>query len=121
MARMTKQKQILQEEIGKSETFFSAEDLYQKIAKKDKGMGIATVYRFLKGLEESGGIHSFVCDNRKTYSISKKNHIHFECERCGMTKHLPAKNVDFLTAATGEEICHFQVNITGVCKRCQRS
>lgn len=100
-------------------SFFSAEELYLKV--KDKEIGQATVYRFLKDLEEHGKIHSYLCKNKKIYSTKTAMHIHFTCERCNNIKHLTAKNADFLQEIIVDEICHFQINVTGICKNCSKN
>ena len=43
--RNTKQKEIIKQEINKINSFFNAEQLLDEIQKKDKNIGIATIYR----------------------------------------------------------------------------
>ena len=114
--RLTRQKIILNSAINAFNSFFSAEDIYQRI--KGKNLSLATVYRFLKNLEETGEVHSYLCNSRKIYSCKKDNHIHFTCEKCGLVKHLTVKTVDFLQEITDDNICHFQVDVTGICRDC---
>jgi Fur family transcriptional regulator, ferric uptake regulator len=115
---MTKQKQDLYDVINTFSSFFNAEDLHEKVSEKNKKIGLATVYRFLKTQEEQGTIHSFLCDNRKIYSISNKNHVHFTCEPCGKKQHITAKKLDFLKTAVPGKVCHFQIDISGICEKC---
>ncbi|MEK6839560.1 MAG: transcriptional repressor [Nanoarchaeota archaeon] len=115
--RITKQKKILEEALSHFHTFFNAEDFHAHVIKK--GIGIATVYRFLNTQEEQGLLHSFMCKNRKIYSLSQKNHIHFRCEHCGKIQHLTHKKLDFLGDITGE-VCHVQIDIAGVCETCKK-
>lgn len=114
--RLTNQKRILQASIDSLSSIFSAEEIYLKV--EDKGIGQATVYRFLKNLEEKGKIHSYLCNNKKIYSTKTAMHIHFTCEKCNTVKHLTTKNVDFLREIVVDKICHFQINVTGICKNC---
>ena len=116
--RTTIQKRLLNEEVKKQNTFFNAEDIYNKILIRHPTIGIATVYRFLKQLEEKGEIHSFLCENRKIYSLGKKNHAHFTCEKCNEIKHIIVKKVDFLKESIEGELCHLQIDATGICKKC---
>ena len=83
-----------------------------------KKIGLATVYRFLGQLEKTGGVHSFICGSQKIYSQSTKNHAHFNCERCGTTQHITITKAPFLAEVTGE-VCHFQIDLTGICKKCK--
>lgn len=120
ISRLTKQKQILENELLKFTTFFSAEDLYQKILSKEKGLGIATIYRFLNEKVKQGQIHSFQCEKKTIYSTSQKNHAHFRCEKCKKTIHLKIDKLDFFKDKSNGEPCHFQLDITGICKSCQK-
>ncbi len=116
---MTKQKKDLYGVMGTFSSFFNAEELYLKAAQKNSKIGLATVYRFLKDKEERGEVHSFLCESRKIYSISKKNHVHFTCEQCGKRQHITAKKLDFLKTAVPGKVCHFQIDISGICEKCQ--
>ncbi len=118
MKRATQQKQLIEKEITNFSSFFNAEDLYKKVSKKNAKIGIATIYRFLNDLTKNGEIHSFLCNRKTLYSNSKKNHCHFTCERCSERKHIDLKKLDFLDEQIEGELCHFQIDITGVCKKC---
>lgn len=119
MRRMTNQKKLLYEEVKNFTTFFDAYELHEKITQKNGDVGLATIYRFLNRLEQEGDIHSFLCNNKKIYSLDKTNHVHFTCEKCGGVKHLTIKNVDFLKEITKEKVCHFQIELTGTCDSCK--
>jgi len=119
MKRSTKQKQLIEQEISSFSSFFNAEKLYDKVSKKNSKVGIATIYRFLNDLTKNGEIHSFLCNRKTLYSNSKKNHCHFSCEKCGERKHIEIKKLDFLYRQVEGEICHFQIDISGICKRCR--
>ncbi|MBS3170086.1 transcriptional repressor [Candidatus Woesearchaeota archaeon] len=118
MKRATQQKQLIMGEITTFSSFFNAEELYHKVSKKNLKIGIATIYRFLNDLTKNGEIHSFQCNRRTLYSNSKKNHCHFTCEKCGETKHIDIKKVDFLYQQVKGEICHVQIDVTGICQKC---
>ncbi len=111
---MTKQKRKLYEAVDNFNGFFNAYDLQDKVST----IGLATVYRFLNGLEKEGKVHSFICDGKKIYSREKKSHAHFRCEKCGEIKHISLKNVDFLDEFKGD-VCHFQLEVVGTCKNCK--
>ena len=119
MKRMTWQKRLLSEAVKSFSSFFDAYELYEKIAKKEKGIGLATIYRFLNALEQEGEVHSFLCGTKRVYSNNKKSHAHFRCEKCGNLKHIKIKNVDFLNESLHDEICHFQIELSGICSGCR--
>ena len=120
MSRKTSQKRLIEKEIKNIRYFFDAEKLYQQISKKNSKIGIATIYRFLKTLGEEEKIHSYTCDRKTIYSSNTKNHCHFTCEKCGIIKHITLKKLDFIQEKMEGNLCHFQIDITGVCKRCQK-
>lgn len=113
--RNTKQKQIISEEIEKINTIFSAEELLMKVNKRDSKIGIATIYRFLKNYR---GFHSFICDRKKVYG-RKNNHCHFTCQKCGGVQHFEIDKLDFIKGKFEGNVCHFQIDVFGLCKKCQ--
>lgn len=112
--RKTKQKQILEEELEKIIFFFSAEELHNKV--KDKNIGIATVYRFLKDKQ----LYSYLCDRKKIYSKEKRSHCHFLCEETGKVIHFDISSLDFLKNKIPGTISSFQLEVKGRCKDCQK-
>lgn len=119
--RQTRQKRVLQLEVNKQKSFFTAEDFYEKAKKKDDKIGIATIYRFLKKLKNDNRIHSYLCERKTIYSISEKNHCHFSCQQCGKVIHINIGSIDFLKKNFKGDICHFQINVEGVCDDCKKS
>jgi Fur family ferric uptake transcriptional regulator len=118
LSRQTKQKQLLEVEISKITTFFSAEELHILMQSKEKGLGIATVYRFLNEKAKRGLIHSFQCNKKTIYSTNQNNHAHFKCELCQKIIHLNINKIDFFKQSLAGDVCHFQLDVTGVCKDC---
>tara|TARA_Y100000310_G_scaffold249360_1_gene255413 strand:- start:234 stop:602 length:369 start_codon:yes stop_codon:yes gene_type:complete len=119
VSRKTNQKRMIEKEIDNLSSFFDVEKLYRQVSKKNKRIGIATVYRFLKKLTEEGKIHSYSCNRKIIYSSNIKSHCHFICENCGNIKHINLKKLDFMQKEVKGNICHFQIDITGVCEKCQ--
>lgn len=119
LSRNTWQKKLLEFELKKFRSFFSSDELFEKAKKKDERLGVATVYRFLADLVKNGKIHSYVCDRRTIYSVDKKSHCHFTCEKCGKVEHIDVKNLDFVKSKVSGSICHFQIDVSGVCSKCE--
>lgn len=118
-SRRTRQKEQLDIGSAAMAGFFSAEELHQRTQQKHPDIGIATVYRFLKESAKKGRLHSYQCGKRTIYSAHHQNHCHFICEKCGKTEHISVKNVDFLAKTIKGTICHFQVDIYGLCDACE--
>ena len=118
--RQTKQKEILINELRKFNSFFTAEDLLIKSNKKDPKLGIATVYRFLNELVKKRQIHSYICNRKTIYSVGDNSHCHFTCGLCGKIEHIQVKSLDFIKNKINGLICHFQIDINGLCKECSK-
>ena len=119
-SRNTRQKRIIETEIEKINSFFTCEQIFDKVKAKDSKIGIATIYRFLKDLRAKGKIHTYMCDKKILYSRGDPNHCHFICEKCGDTRHIQINKLDFLKKDIREEICHFQLDVYGVCQSCKK-
>ena len=117
-SRKTKQKELMQSEILKFTSFFTADELYNKIKEKDHNIGIATVYRFLKDLRRKKELHSYICNRKMIYSREKNNHCHFICQRCNQITHFSIDKIDFLKTKIKGYICHFQIDVYGICEEC---
>jgi Fur family ferric uptake transcriptional regulator len=117
-SRKTRQKELIQAETNNFVSLFTAEELFDKVRKKDSSIGIATVYRFLKELRKKRELHSYVCDRRMVYSRQKNSHCHFICQKCGQVIHFDVDRVDFLKRKIRGDICHFQIDVHGICDEC---
>lgn len=119
-SRNTKQKELIQKEIDKMNSFFYAEDLYKKVKSKDGSLGIATVYRFLREEKERGNLYSYLCDRKFLYSKGKKNHCHFYCEETKKTIHFEIDDLSFLKNKVPGKINSIQLEVKGVCDTCSK-
>lgn len=120
LSRQTKQKALLQENLYRFDSFFTAEDLYHAAKKRDKTLGIATVYRFLKHAKDTHNLHTYIYDRRIVYSLHKKSQCRFICQKCHKTTLLEIKSLDFLKKKVTGNICHFQITVEGICDACKQ-
>jgi len=116
--RKTKQKELIESEVKTFTSLFTADELFDKIKKKDNTIGIATVYRLLKDLRKKKELHSYVCERKMIYSREKNNHCHFICQKCDQLTHFNIEKIDFLKSKIKGEICHFQIDVHGICDQC---
>ncbi len=113
--RNTKQKQLIQNELDKIDSFFNAEELLEKAKKKNNKIGIATVYRFLKEQEQDNHLFSYKCNRKTVYSKKDKSHCHFICEKTGKIIHFKIESLDFLKNKIPGTIKSFQIEVRGIC------
>lgn len=121
-SRETNQKKIISEIVEKQTGFFTAEEIYKQI--KNKNMGIATVYRFLKSQRKQNKLYSYLCNRRMLYSNEKKSHCHYICEKTGKISHFEIDNLNFLNSIRKQipgNITSIQLEIKGICEDCQKS
>lgn len=116
--RNTKQKRIISKEIEAFKTFFTAEELYERVKKKH--IGLATVYRFLKTERKNQHIFSYACDGKLIYSKENKSHCHYICEETGQILHFTIDSLDFLKDKIPGSITSFQIEVKGICNKCSK-
>jgi len=120
ISRQTRQKEMIAKSLEKFKGFFTAEELHNSVNKIDPSIGIATVYRFLRNFVTNRQIHSYTCNRRTIYSIRDNSHCHFICEKCGKVEHIQINSLDFIKNQIDGTICHFQIDITGLCSKCSK-
>ncbi|MDD9952995.1 MAG: transcriptional repressor [Candidatus Woesearchaeota archaeon] len=113
-SRNTKQKALLQQELESTTTFFTAEELHARV--QDKGIGLATVYRYLAACRKQGRLHPYSCGDRTIYSLQQQSHCHFTCEKTGKVMHFAVKNLDFLEGKIPGKVTSFQIEVRGICQ-----
>jgi Fe2+ or Zn2+ uptake regulation protein len=116
LSRNTRQKEIIAHELQHLQSFFSAEQLHTRV--KRHHISLATVYRSLKQLTKEKVVYSYVCDKRQIYSLGKKSHCHFTCEKTGKIIHFDVTSLDFLKNKIPGSITSFQIEVRGVCENC---
>jgi Fur family ferric uptake transcriptional regulator len=117
-SRNTKQKKTIEKELSKIDSFFTAQELYDKVNKVDKRISIATIYRYLKNLKENKSIFFYRCSGKEVYSRENKSHCHFVCEKTGKIIHFDIDSLDFLKDKIPGTISSFQIEVKGVCRDC---
>ena len=104
----------------------SVEEIRDMLLAKGRRIGLATIYRTLKILLESGFIRQSRIHGMTRYEplISEPNHLHFICNKCGSTVEFPSKKVeDLIQRVTGEhkfEERFSRYAVFGLCKACVR-
>lgn len=85
VARQTKQRQVILQVIAESEHPLSVEDILAQGVSQLPSLGIATVYREIKRLQETGEVHAVSLPGGQVRyeRHGKHHHHHFQCNRCG--------------------------------------
>jgi len=125
--KFTHQRELILKALYENEGHFTPEDIYN-IIKKDKPkltIGIATVYRTLGLLEESGMVNSISFEAKgKKYELGlKKHHDHLVCNQCGRLieffDEVIEKRQEEIAAQHGFRMLDHSMRIDGICSKCQ--
>ena len=97
--------------------------IYGQARKEIPNISLATVYRNLKLLKDSGAILELnIGKGQSHYDGNINNHYHFRCEKCGQLYDLDQPvdtSIDEKVAeATGHNITHHVLEFRGICKHC---
>lgn len=123
--RPTRQRAAVASALEHSPTFASAQELHQLLAERGETVGLATVYRTLQGLVDSGEVDSLRGpDGEVLYRKCERtgHHHHLVCRVCGRTEELDARSVETWVAAMAAERGFTEVDHTielfGRCADC---
>jgi len=120
---MTRQRQVILEELRKVKTHPSADELHEKVKKRLPRISLGTVYRNLEILCELGEIRKLDLGvDFKRYDWDPKMHYHIRCLECGKVDNAPIaplKTVeDELHQATVYTIIGHKLVFEGLCPSC---
>ncbi|MCI6989798.1 MAG: transcriptional repressor [Campylobacter sp.] len=127
--KYTKQREVLIKILYHSDEHFTPEQLYLDIKEKhpELNIGIATVYRTLNLLEESGIATSisFGIQGKKFELAIKPHHDHLICKRCGKIVEFEDQSIEkkqlSIAKENGFTLTGHIMQLYGLCKSCQKS
>ena len=125
--KFTKQRELILNFLYNNDDHFTPEDIYMLLKKEYPGIniGIATVYRTLTLLEESGIVSSisFGAQGKKYELGLKKHHDHLICSKCGEIIEFFDETIEERQKEIAKKF-NFQMHdhtmkIVGLCEKCQ--
>lgn len=124
--RLTAQRQIILEELGKVTSHPTANEVYDMVRKRLPRIGLGTVYRNLELMAETGLILKLeVGGTQKRFDATTNLHYHVRCSECGRVDdiELPVQNkLDRLAAkACDYQILGHHIEFSGICPDCARA
>jgi Fur family ferric uptake transcriptional regulator len=124
--KSTRQRDIIASEFLKTGEHVTAEDLYKKINRKHKDIGLTTVYRTLKLLKKSGlATESIFADNLTRYEPLSEDdhHDHLVCLDCGSITEFENSKIERLQEKIADEFGFYTVShkmdLYGYCRECR--
>ena len=123
--RITKQRQVILEELRKLKTHPSADEIYKVVRRRLPRISLGTVYRNLEILVEMGEIQKLeLSGSLKRYDWDTNKHYHIRCVRCNRVDNAPIAPLnqleDELYEATVFEIIGHNLEFTGLCPECSK-
>jgi Fur family ferric uptake transcriptional regulator len=125
VVRSTRQRRAIEELMASSDDFRSAQDVHELLRRAGERVGLATVYRALQAMVDSGEL-----DVLKTGAgeavyrrCGASHHHHLVCRQCGRTVEIKGPTVERWATTVAEKHGYDDVRHTlelfGVCTPCQ--
>ena len=124
--KKTSQRALIWASLLESKGHPSVEEIRDNLLKQGHRIGLATIYRTIKLLLQSGFIRQSKLHGMTRYEpvIRQPNHLHFICNSCGSTVEFPSRKIENLirraTEAEQFEERYSRYAVFGICKTCLR-
>lgn len=122
--RPTRQRLAVTEALDSFADFRSAQEIHELLGERGKPVGLATVYRTLQRLAESGDVDVLRTEDGEAIyrRCSDSHHHHLVCRSCGATVEVEGPTVERWTRAIAAEHGYADVSHTleifGTCRSC---
>jgi Fur family ferric uptake transcriptional regulator len=123
--RPTRQRVAIIDALGTKERPVTAQSLHREVDRRGGGPGLATVYRTLRALAESGMVETFEAgEGEISYKLCETvHHHHLICDRCGQMQTIPSCEVEGWASTVarrrGFAVTGHRADIYGVCDSCR--
>lgn len=103
----------------------TAQELFEKVVKKDDSIGFATVYRFLRSMADQNLVTEVRMGGLPArYELTpQKHHDHLTCTECGQIVEFENKTIESLQEKValqfGFKLTNHLLELYGVCPKCQ--
>jgi len=124
--KKTSQRALIWASLLDSKGHPSVEEIRDNLLKEGHRIGLATIYRTIKLLLQSGFIRQSKLHGMTRYEpvVRQPNHLHFICNSCGSTVEFPSRKIENLirraTENEGFEERYSRYAVFGMCKTCLR-
>jgi Fur family ferric uptake transcriptional regulator len=118
---------LIYQELSHTKKPLSPQELYQSLVKKQKKIGLTSIYRSLELFESLGIVFKIVNGSSVKYKLCEleEHHHHIICKTCGSVVELNFCDISDwskkVTESTGYQVIDHQLNFYGFCKNCKPS
>lgn len=121
--RLTTQRQIILEELGKVTSHPTANEVYDMVRKRLPRIGLGTVYRNLELMSETGIILKLeVGGTQKRFDATIDPHYHIRCVSCGKVDDIEIPVMADINKAAADiskyEVLGHHIEFSGICSDC---
>lgn len=125
--RSTRQKRAVEAALADAEEFRTAQELHEALRGAGESVGLATVYRTLQAMSDSGEVDVLKTDGGEAAyrrCSSTHHHHHLVCRHCARAVEIEGPAVERWAAAQASEHGYAEVDHTveliGTCPECLR-
>jgi len=124
--KVTDQRILILQALQSGRAHVTAQEVYELVLAKDKNVGFATVYRFLRKLTESGYVTEVRMGGLPArYELTPRyHHDHLTCSHCGKICEFENEEIERIQLRVAEELgfvlTHHVLELYGICPDCQR-
>jgi len=123
--RMTRQRQVILEELRKVNSHPSADQVYERVRRRLRRISLGTVYRNLEILSQLGLIRKLdLGGTQRRFDGDLTTHYHIRCIKCGCVEDVPLEartNLeDAVRSVTDYRIIGHSLEFIGLCPRCNK-
>ncbi|HWG56528.1 MAG TPA: transcriptional repressor [Gaiellaceae bacterium] len=120
--RMTSQRRAVLQAVAAARGSFTVAELHERARAREPRLGLATTYRTLDLLRQTGAVHALHGGERPVYvRCGPRHHHHLVCTSCGAVE-----DTDLCAAPPEAEVRRrhgfqpsaHEVDIYGTCRRC---
>ena len=120
----TCQRRIILEELRKTSSHPTADELYEMVRQRLPRVSLGTVYRNLELLSERNVILKLSGGAKMHFDGNPAQHYHIRCIECDRVDDVPFKPLEDLEAslrpATRYEVLGHRLEFFGICPRCKQ-
>lgn len=123
--KYSRQRELVLKTLQENVVHPTAEYLYDVLRKELPTISLATVYRNLNQLAESGMIRRIDgLDGRVHFDHNLNSHYHFICTKCNKVYDVPydvaPDLADSVTQKTGLIVENYDISFKGICPECHK-
>ena len=124
--RLSHPRLLIYQELSDTKTPLSPQELYQILLKKQKKIGLTSIYRSLDLFESMGMVFKIINGSSVKYKLCEieDHHHHIICKACGNVVELNFCDISDwskkVTESTGFQVIDHQLNFYGFCKACKK-